>query len=406
MFWSGKKARVAYDTLSKHKFLGGAGLPNLTAYLWASRIDQLKHWFTKTDAPIWSIIEEQLVPTKNLQLTLISDLWIPCNWKNIPISIKASLQAWRAISKVNPTINLFASHPITTKLLIPKIRKVDTNLLSSYGLSQLTQFYDKGILMQKEDVVKEFHLPASTLLSISKILLLLAKHPIIELPVNETTWNFLSKSNPKNKGISLLYSNIYLESTSQKSVHMIKWEETLNQNYTIKQWQTAIKSIYKYSKCTNHWEMTIKIVNRWHFTPYRLAKISSSISPLCWRECGRVGSLQHILWDCPSIISFWNSIFNCIASCTGILSPPKAALAILNLNIDNYPMVYRQLVTHILLAARTLILCNWKSTLIPNLSETISLVNNNYAFEKALAINNLTFQKFQKSRLAWPYAPT
>lgn len=184
---------------------------------------------------------------------------------------------------------------------------------------------------------------------------------------------------------------------------MINWEKTLNQTYTIKQWQSAIRSIYKFSHCTNHWEMTIKITNRWHFTPYRLAKMIPSISPLCWRECGKVGTIQHILWECPSITGFWNSIFQCIASCTGILSPPKAELAMLNLNIDSYPFMYRQLITHLLLAARTLILRNWKSTLIPNLSEAIALVNDNYSFEKAISVNNLTYHKFQKSWSAWPY---
>lgn len=57
--------------------MGGAGLPNLPAYYWASRIDQLKHWFPNDDTPLWSLIEEQLVPTKDLQITLVSDLWIP-----------------------------------------------------------------------------------------------------------------------------------------------------------------------------------------------------------------------------------------------------------------------------------------------------------------------------------------
>lgn len=184
---------------------------------------------------------------------------------------------------------------------------------------------------------------------------------------------------------------------------MLKWEKELNLQLTLQQWHSALYSIYRYSKCTNHWETTVKIVNRWYYTPYRLAKMSLSIPSICWRECGRTGTLLHILWECPSLTSFWNTVFQCISSCTGILTPPNPELAILHINIDKFPYSQRQVITHLLLAARTLILRNWRSTTTPNLSEAISLVNDNYLIEKSLAVNSLSYRKFQESWKCWPY---
>lgn len=44
--WQGKKKRCPYTTLTKHKSVGGMGLPGLHDYYVAVLLDQLKYWFT------------------------------------------------------------------------------------------------------------------------------------------------------------------------------------------------------------------------------------------------------------------------------------------------------------------------------------------------------------------------
>lgn len=110
--------------------------------------------------------------------------------------------------------------------------------------------------------------------------------------------------------------------------------------------------------CVNHWEMMLEITNRWHYTPYRLAKFSPTKFPLCRDNCGQIGHLLHNFWDCPNLKSFWKQVFPLLSSLTGIISPPSLGLAVLHVGIDAYPSSFRAVVTHVLLAAIKL----WKST--------------------------------------------
>lgn len=135
---------------------------------------------------------------------------------------------------------------------------------------------------------------------------------------------------------------------------MRKWENDLGISFSNEQWQGTFMELHKASHCVTHWEITIKIANRWHFTPYRLSNYFLGSSPQCWRECGQIGNLLHMLWLCPNIRNLWNQTFYLIFSLTGILTPPTPALAILHLGIEKFPLDYRPAVSHILLETRVL----------------------------------------------------
>lgn len=155
-----------------------------------------------------------------------------------------------------------------------------------------------------------------------------------------------------------------------------KWENDLNKSYPLKEWQIALQSTYKFSKCSNYWEIVIKITHRWHYIPYKLAKFCPNKSPNCWRNFGQVGNLLHILWGCPSLSRFWRQLFHLLASITGILSPPNVGLPNLSLVIDTYPTPMKQVVTHILLVARNTILEKWNFQDSPNISEVNTLTKH------------------------------
>lgn len=104
------------------------------------------------------------------------------------------------------------------------------------------------------------------------------------------------------------------------------------------------------------------------------SKIFPNTSPLCWRECGKVGNLLHVLWNCPNFTSFWSQTFRLIASCRVILCKPQLELALLNNGIDQYPTLHRPVVTHILVAAWLTILRKWKNNLSPNISDVVTMV--------------------------------
>lgn len=116
---------------------------------------------------------------------------------------------------------------------------------------------------------------------------------------------------------------------------------------------------------------------------------------------GNAGHLLHMFWHCPCIKSLWNQVFQLISSLTGILTPPNPALGILHLGIEKFPPHFRSVVTHILLETRNLLLRHWKDTTSTNLSDVVQAVNNNYTFERLLAINAMHSKMFDRKWLIW-----
>lgn len=81
----------------------------------------------------------------------------------------------------------------------------------------------------------------------------------------------------------------------------------------------------------------------------KLVKFANTDDDKCWRECGLTGSLLYILWKCPHIRSFWNSL---ISEMTRCLTPPTPALGVLSLGIKTFPHNHRALVIHILIGSK------------------------------------------------------
>lgn len=225
-------------------------------------------------------------------------------------------------------------------------------------------------------------------------------HPTISLPYK--IWQFYSKSKQDTKGISFFYNVIKDKHTFTKTTAMIKWEKDLNTTFTEEQWQRTFKETHKASHCVKHWELTIKLANRWHYTPYRISTYFPGSSPHCWRACGQIGNLLHMLWHCPTVKSLWNQVFQMISSLTGMLTVPDPALVILYLNIDKFHVDFRPVITHILLEMRLLILCNWKSTTAISPSDITKNVHRNYTFECLIAINSLHCTTFDNYWSIWP----
>ena len=171
--------------------------------------------------------------------------------------------------------------------------------------------------------------------------------------------------------------------------------------YTEEQWVRAFRAIYGASRCVNHWELSQKIALRWYLTPYRISKFGPDGSPLCWRQCGAVGNLVHMFWSCRNLTSFWNSVFSCVSGMTGILIRPNPGLAVLHIGIDLFPPEFRVVITHVLLAARTLIAQHWKADRAPNVSEVLRLTQVNYVHESLLAYRRGVRDRFDSVWKIW-----
>lgn len=149
--------------------------------------------------------------------------------------------------------------------------------------------------------------------------------------------NFLS---PMKKGEDLLLKSIYTFFASEKLVKrgisfictalcsrmildklptMISWECDLGISYTTLQWQQAPSRPKKLSDASLIGKMAQQVLAQWHPDIHSL---------LGWRKCGHMGSIGHIWWFCPKILTFRKDVFALISSVTGMNCPltPETAL--------------------------------------------------------------------------------
>lgn len=162
-----------------------------------------------------------------------------------------------------------------------------------------------------------------------------------------------------------------------------RWERDLNLSFTESQWEQALGTVGKFSRCSGHIELDRKIFYQWYLTPLRLSIIYNCPNK-CWR-CDQPGTFLHIWWECQSIYDLWRKLGKFLSNLCGypvILDP---SLALLSINIDKFEYTHRTLIIHSMLAFKLMIARNWKSDKVPSLLEIIRNINSNCWHEKLLA---------------------
>lgn len=128
---------------------------------------------------------------------------------------------------------------------------------------------------------------------------LLKQLPSKQRAMPSSVFSFLSlPCQIKAKGSRIFYNRFTGNDIFNKT-NIQKWDSELSKTFTPAQWQSAITWVHNSFSCANHKEQFHKLLTRWYFTPFRLARAYPTTSPHCWRSCGSIGSLLHIFWSCP-----------------------------------------------------------------------------------------------------------
>lgn len=177
------------------------------------------------------------------------------------------------------------------------------------------------------------------------------------------------------KGISLCYNLIDNKNGFYRSKQVITWETTLQRKYSPLQWRSAFLANHCATANVELWMLTHKLFLNWYYTPQKLNKIFPDVPSACWHNCGCLGTLLHIMWDCPVILQFLDEVFLKIHRTTSLKLHKSLGMALFSLGIENIPKQKRNLVTHILLAAHLTITRKWKQPSAPDAQEVYSLVD-------------------------------
>lgn len=247
-------------------------------------LTQLKYWILPSPDILWSSIEQAFSPTRDLRHLLLLDVWRPYPLRQFPLTIQASLMTWRDLHKLSSLSPNRIDIPISVEILSHAIPNTNYSDQLTKGISQIADLYVDNTLKPFDILVKEYTLPPADYykyIQLSHFLKSLKSHRI---HIQDIVWQFYTKTPIAPKRKSLFYNLFQNKVTFTKPPPFKKWELDLEESFTQTQWQSALRTIYKASRCVNHWELSLKIAQRWYLTPYRMSKFSPSNSPLCWRD--------------------------------------------------------------------------------------------------------------------------
>lgn len=137
------------------------------------------------------------------------------------------------------------------------------------------------------------------------------------------------------------------------------WERDLGEEIIKQVWDRIVEFNQTFSVNTGIKENRYKLLNRWYYTPWRLAKMYQNTSDKCWCYGRQGASFWHIWWSCEKIF-FWKQIPKASQQILGRTMPFHPRLSLLG--DTNYKGIkeYKVLVINVLTGATQLIAANWK----------------------------------------------
>lgn len=206
------------------------------------------------------------------------------------------------------------------------------------GLTNLEQFFCNNIFRPLTDLPADPPIPYNLFFQYLQI-----RHTL-----QNSTWpkktplsKFFLGTSGLRKGMSVLYSILADSHVDNTPPHISRWGSEFSCTFPSEVWEQAATIPLKFSKCITHLELMHKIHLIWYLTSKRLAHMSSTSSPMCWRQCGQVGSLLHMWWSCPGISPFWSVVSTLITDILGLPLTLSPELAILDMDLQAIPSHFK-----------------------------------------------------------------
>lgn len=374
------------------------GAPNIHAYYKAVVLDQLKEWWSPTSRKTWSQLESAALTT-NLKHTLSATLLNLKPKHQFLHSITAALRVWTASTQQAKGI----PNSILSKLPIQAVELISLDLSikpwTQKGLTNLGQLMSTSGIHSFLQLQHLFDIPTSTF-----FLYLLIRSIVSSINIfndNAPMADILKFYETPVPAVEGIYKTLTTPPTDHSSYSVDFWSSFTTSLPKPTMWHKALTLPLQVSCCISHWESIQKLFHKWYYTPARLAKIYPATSPQCWRNCTKIGTMQHVWWECPFIHGYWQEVATLISTVCEVPPPSSPMDLLLGLDVPNWPKRIRVVATHILIAARLSLAKKWKSPQPPIRSDLIVLLNNHFQMEFAFAKANLTIASFLQKWEPW-----
>ena len=349
--WCNKPARIKKSILQLPKRDGGLALPNFRHYYWACNINKLIYWLhgegTNSSSP-WTHTE---ISSSSCSLHSIVCSQLPINVNNVspnPIVIN-TIKIWIQFRKQHGFHRSSILAPVWNNYAFPPSHSdAAFRIWSERGLKTLKDLYEEGVFMSFTSVSDRFNLPKSQFFRYLQMRHFIQKQfPHFPNRPPEAEIDQLLSLDPRQKRlISVIYNKIALLSPVSTISTKNAWEKELGTDITDDQWRDILKKIHSSSICARHCLLQWKVVHRAHFTNAKLAKVYPSHSDACNRCKQSPADHVHMFWSCPSLTSFWSSIFQTLKQALSFNLDLNPLTALFGLPMHkNLPILTQRVVT-------------------------------------------------------------
>lgn len=388
--WERRNPRIRKQVLQRPKLSGGMALPNFQQYFWAANLRSILHWQNVDSIdpiPAWLCIESASCAPASLSALLCSpSLSLPPKFtKNI--IVKHSLKIWHQFTRHYKLNTPSLSTPLhANPLFPPSLLDKAYALWHSQGISTISSLYVDGIFASFNELVDIYDLPRTNFFRYLQVRDFVRKHfsgfPVIP-PISPI--DLLLKQDPIGKGaITRLCNEIAMLQSPDSCTLRTIWSQDLGEDIDCKTWEAILYRVHHSSICARHGVLQCKVVHRIHWSRCKLAKIFPDIDPTCERCRQAPADLCHMFWLCPSLASFWESVFDTLSKVTSIPITPSPIAALFGVLPAESPLPKYLLafVAFLTLLARRLILMTWKGPYVPTHSRWIGDVLHFMQLEK------------------------
>ena len=310
--WNNKKPRISYKKLVVPRSKGGLGVPDIFQYYLAYNARYPLTWAYLEDPIVssWNWLEKNILADKNIS---IASLWYS---PKLPRSIDNAIvrfSCWIA-KQLHTRLKLegisLPSYPIWNNLDFSTGEgTLNDETWKRQNIRTIGQVYEQKLL-PLDQIKTTFNLPATAFFTYAQIYSVIqAKCKKGSCPCSLQRLDKQLKRITTAKGaVSSIYTLLSNNSpNAYLSTHQA-WDQDLKVALSPSEWETLWrKSIYS-SKCVQFRIIQYKILCRSYLTPVTLSKIEGNNDNNCWHGCGNRGTLFHLIWECPDVVTFWSMV--------------------------------------------------------------------------------------------------
>ncbi|XP_053571569.1 uncharacterized protein LOC128661325 [Bombina bombina] len=358
--WKGGHVRLPLAQLQKPKRHGGMSVPNVSIYYKAAMLSHITAWGTKECSSGWFRLEQGSLPAG---VALAELIWIPDHAEVLSAIhnriIKTCLKLWRELRSSEQV----APHPSpihSIRALLHCLPDSHPGRWEVLEIRLLSDLYRGDVLAIPPHTYPLEDFPRELRFEYLRLISLLLSWGFRRSNLRTlTNWERRWLGGKSLRGtLSFHYRTLLNTPHFTKTQSVVAWERDLGAVTPDGRWQRALQDVIAAVRCSNLFELYLKLLLRWHWVPTRLHKMYPTRSLDCWRGCERCGTHLHIWWECPKLGRFWAQV-TALLQKLDLLDTLTSETALFHLGLQNLPKPSRLLGVTILLAAKLTIARQW-----------------------------------------------